>query len=249
MTQLESPKSSPRVLIAIMSWVIACRNGVNQVQRDTFLRDVAKYPNLDYKIFLGDGTPTGEDEYDNNKSIEGATDYVRENNALNKPVPFDYVPKEDEVVLHVPDDFIHASYKAKAMWQWALDRDYDYVFQCMSDTYVDIEQLMNCGFEEHDFIGRTYDTNRCPLGGSGYWLSKKCLQIMTAAHVDFWADDGWAGWTLQKSGIHLHQDLRYNTELPLDWFLIGTAYPQSGYISLHMGPSYEKMREIYKGVE
>jgi hypothetical protein len=159
------------------------------------------------------------------------------------------VPKSDEVVLHVPDDFIHASYKAKEMWTWALDRGYDYVFQCMSDTYIDIDQLMNCGFEEHDFIGRTYDENRSPLGGSGYWLSKKCLQIMTAAHVDFWADDGWAGWTLQKSGIHLHQDLRYNTELPLDWFLIGTAYPQSGYISLHMGPSYEKMREIYKGVE
>lgn len=235
-----------KVLIAVMSWVIACRKGMNQVQRDTFLQEVPKFPNLDYKIFVGDGTPTGEDEYDNNLSVEGAIDYVRMNNARNTPLPFDYIPKEDEVVLPVPDDFIHASYKAKAMWKWALDNGYDYVFHCMSDTYVDTERLMNCGFEEHDFIGRTYDTNKCPLGGSGYWLSKKCLKIMTESHVDFWADDGWAGWTLQKHGIHLHSDNRYNTDLPLYGFLLGGPSPQPGYISLHMGPSYELMRDVHR---
>ena len=83
-----------KALLCIVSWVEGCRIDVNQAQRETFLKDVAKFPNLDYRIFIGDGTPTGEDEYDINKSFEATPLAVQESNALNRPkVPFDYVPK------------------------------------------------------------------------------------------------------------------------------------------------------------
>jgi hypothetical protein len=232
-----------KVLICILGWVGGCRKDVHKAQRATFLQDVSKFPGLDYKIFVGDGTPTGEDEYDSNKSFEFAHPITQGKNSLNQPkLSFDYVPRSDEVVLHAPDDLAHLAHKAKAAWQWALDNGYDYVFNCAQDTYMNLHRLMLSGFEEHDFIGMTYDENRCPQGGAGYWLSRKCLQILTTSHVDFWADDGWAGWTLRKAGIDLHHDHRYGQ--------IHDSVPtlQNDIISTHLGPfAYSRMRDIHSG--
>lgn len=231
-----------KTLICILSWVEGCRKGVHKAQRATFLQDVAKFPDLDYKIFVGDGTPTGEDEYDINKSFEAAHPLTQGKNAMDSPKsPSDYAPGPDEVVLHVPDDLVHVSYKARAAWQWALDNGYGYVFNCFCDTYIDVEKLMGSGFEAHDFSGMTYDENRCPQGGSGYWLSKKSLQILATAHIDFWADDGWAGWTLPKSGINLHNDHRYG-------YCPDVPTRQNDIISAHMGfYPYKVMRDIRSG--
>jgi len=85
----------------------------------------------------------------------------------------------------------------------------------------------------------TYDENRCPQGGAGYWLSRKCLEILSQAHVDFWADDGWAGWTLKMSGVNLHHDPRYAQypDVPMQ---------QNDIITSHMGQHpYKLMRDIY----
>jgi len=51
-----------KALIAITSWVTGAINGENQAMRDTFLKDVPRYPGLDYKFFIGNGQSTGEDE-------------------------------------------------------------------------------------------------------------------------------------------------------------------------------------------
>ena len=231
-----------KVLICILGWVEGCRKDVHKAQRATFLQDVTKFPGLDYRIFVGDGTPTGEDEYDVNLSFEAAHPLTQGKNSKNKPLPFDYVPKEDEVVLRVPDGLVHVAYKARAAWRWALEHGYDYVFHCFSDTYVDVEKLMHSRFEEHDFIGMTYDTNRCPQGGAGYWISKRSMEFLATAHVDFWADDGWAGWTLPKAGIHLHNDLRYGQ------YPDAVPAKDNDIISTHMGQHpYKRMRDIYSG--
>ena len=232
-----------KVLVCVLSWVGGCSKGVHKAQRDTFLADIKSLSNVDYKIFVGDGTPTGEDEYDINKSFENAHPLTQGKNASNAPkAVFDYEPKSDEVVLSVPDDMVHISYKAKSAWKWALENDYDYVFNCFCDTYVDVSRLINSGFEDHDFCGMTYDANRCPQGGAGYWLSRKCLEIMTTSHVDFWAYDGWAGWTLQKHDIHLYNDGRY-AQYP--------TFPSkdNDVISSHLGVTpYKVMRLIHHGL-
>ena len=232
-----------KVLICILGWVGGCDKDVHKAQRATFLKDVVKFPGLDYKIFVGDGSSTGEDEWDSNKSFENAHPITRGKNSYYQPKPFDYVPQSDEVVLHAPDDLAHLAHKAKAAWKWALEQSYDYVFNCAQDTYINIERLMSSGFEEHDFIGMTYDENRCPQGGAGYWLSKRSLQILATAHVDFWADDGWAGWTLKKHGINLHHDPRYG-QCPQT---VPTL--QNDAISTHLGfYPYKTMRDMYSGV-
>ena len=236
-----------KILIGVLSWVIGCRRGVIKAQRDTFLQDVKKFPDLDYKIFVGDGAPTGADERDVLKSFAAAHPLTQELNARNQPkLPFDYVPEADEVVLHAPDDLAHLAYKAKAAWQWALDTGYDYMFTCFCDTYIDIPRLMRSGFEQHPFTGMTYDANRCPQGGAGYWLDRKCMQILTNEHVFFWADDGWAGWALQKHNIYLNNDLKY------------AQYPdvpaqQNDTISVHLSEHVvlsvsDVMQDIYKGM-
>jgi hypothetical protein len=232
-----------KVLISILSWTEGCRKGVHKAQRATFLQDVPKFPGLDYRIFIGDSTPTGENEYDINKSFEDAHPLTQGKNGQNlAKLPFDYTPQDDEVVLHVPDDLVHLAYKGRAAWLWALNTGYDYVFNCAQDTYIDIERLMHSGFEAHDFIGMTYDSNRCPQGGAGYWLSRRCLEILSTAHVDFWADDGWAGFTLPKHGILLHNDLRYG-QYPTD-----VPTKKNDIITTHMGQHpYKVMRSIHDG--
>ena len=235
-----------KVLLCILSWVEGCREDKHKAQRATFLQDVSKFPGLDYKIFVGNNEPTGEGwDYDSNKSFEAANHLTREHNAIHQPkMPFDYVPREDEVVLRIPDDLAHVAFKARAAWQWALDNGYDYVFNCFCDTYVDIEKLMHSEFEKHDFIGLTYDSNRCPLGGVGYWLSKRCLQILVQSHVDFWADDGWAGWTLQKHDIWLHCDPTRYVQYPE----LGVPAKHNDVVSVHVGQiRYYRMRNIYDG--
>ena len=66
-----------KILIALTSCVRDAQNGTAQAQRDTWLQDVAKYPDVTYKFFLGDGTPTGENEEPLRAMTKGAHDTNR----------------------------------------------------------------------------------------------------------------------------------------------------------------------------
>ena len=79
------------------------------------------------------------------------------------------------------------------------------------------------------------------------------MEIMTTSPVSFWAEDGWAGWTLQKHGIHLHHDPRYRQhvwDVPTKNNDFITVHVQGSGVtatcSLH---STEKMKDIYKGMQ
>ena len=98
----------PKILIAVTSCVRDCQNGTAQAVRDTWLQDVAKYPDVTYKFFIGDGTPTGENEAPLRAMAAGAHDVNRGINYEEKcktgdAQPAAYTPKDDEVALHVPD--------------------------------------------------------------------------------------------------------------------------------------------------
>jgi len=147
-----------KILIAITSCVRDAQNGIEQAQRDTFLKDISKYPDVIYKFFIGDGTPTGENEVPLRAMVVGAHDNNRGINYEEKcktgeTQPAVYSPKDDEVVLPVPDDYFHLVFKVRKMHQWALDHGFEYVYKCDVDTYVDLERLMRSGFEQHDFTG------------------------------------------------------------------------------------------------
>lgn len=208
-----------KILIALTSCVRDAQNGTAQAQRDTWLQDVAKYPDVTYKFFLGDGTPTGENEEPLRAMAKGAHDANRRINYEEKcktgdAQPAAYTPKDDEVALPVPDSYFHLVFKTKAMHKWALENEFDFVFKVDCDTYVDVNRLMKSGFEQYDFCG-WQSSPQYPIvaGGGGYWLSRKALEISANAPIQQWAEDHRISNTLAHAGIKLHNDVRYSDNL------------------------------------
>ena len=204
-----------KVLISITSWVSGAVRGEHQAVRDTYLTN--KLPaGVEYKFFVGDGTPTGEDESVLREHWSGT---VWEKKAVATELPkkrIDYCAAPDEVVLSVPDDYIHLSYKLREQCRWAAARNFDYAFICAGDTYVDVQRLLTSGFSKHEYIGYWgYESVNpdagCAYsgGGRGFWLNKRALSIVSNAGISHWAADLWVGKVLNVSGITLHEDVRY----------------------------------------
>jgi hypothetical protein len=93
----------------------------------------------------------------------------------------------DEVYLDVQDDYGHVTFKARAIYKWALEQGYDYIFKCFADTYVCPSRLLSSGFENYDYVGnfacRPQGSFAYCTGGSGYWLSKKTYGPLATAHI------------------------------------------------------------------
>jgi hypothetical protein len=211
--------NAPRALITISSWVTGATNGDNDAIRETYATQVADYPNLDYKFFIGDGTPISiEDE----KRLEPAVAHATKGHRLKaistkNQAPFTYSPKSDEVVVPCPDGYLYLGHKTWHSHKWAIDNGYEFIFQCFPDTFIHIPRLVESGFEDYDFTGWEIGNARkgyYPAGGNGYWTSRHAAELMLQEPVDDWAEDRWAGKALLNRGIRLHHDPRYSAELP-----------------------------------
>lgn len=178
----------PKVLIAIPACFRyeygshACgiqreTDGRIAAQRETWLKDVKSFPNVDARYFYG-------------------------NPNFGKFADGGLVPGSDEVFLNVPDDYEHLPEKMKEIYRWALDHGYDYVYKCDDDTFVYVDRLMRSGFDEVDQMGFsncTHGLNSCPYcyitGGAGYTLSRKAMELILAApplpenNPHRWAED------------------------------------------------------------
>jgi hypothetical protein len=136
-----------------------------------------------------------------------------------KDCPVDYkfflgcpVIASDEVRVQAPDTYRLNADKMKRVVEYALEKEYDFLFKCDIDTYVCVPRLLKSEFEKHDFIG--FNGN---YGGSGYWLSRKAMSILvdcpTVRPGDRCRllDDGWVGYSLSQHGIFPFQDKRYHS--------------------------------------
>lgn len=193
-----------KVLIAITSCVKFALDGSNQAARDTFLKGSP----TDYRFFIGDGTPTGEDETQFCQSLRDCPHVHLDDPRVSLDDPHPYVPRTDEVVVHAPDDYVYHTWKSKEIVRWAQSESYDFIFMAAGDTYIDIPRLLNSGFESHDYIGR--DHGGFAVGGSGYWLSKDTFKKILDEPGNDWATDRWIGRTLLKYGVRIHGDRRYS---------------------------------------
>jgi hypothetical protein len=113
------------------------------------------------------------------------------------------------------------TWRTKLMVTYAYENGYDYVFRVDSDAYVWVNRLLNCGFEQYDYMGwclnAANQTDWClntAHGGVGFFLSRKAMKIVVDAPVEKYADgkywgDLWAGQQLYKAGIHCHRDTRF----------------------------------------
>ena len=192
-----------KVLIAVLGWRGGAANGEHQTLRETSLQDVASYP-VDYKFFVGDDTPTGEDETALNRTLlechHPSLNYDGTSGTLQVPrppynpnYPEDleaimprFTPKDDEVLLPVPDDYAHLTYKAREVLRWAIQRGYDFIFMCCPDTCINLERLMASGFQRHDYTARSIGYGK---GGNGKWMSRKAAALVINEPVTDWAED------------------------------------------------------------
>lgn len=131
------------------------------------------------------------------------------------PLDFDGVQWPEEVRLDVPDDYEHFRPKVQAMFRWAVDQGYDFVFKTDDDVLV-IPQRLFSGFTHHDYAGRVrgpsqenvapqiYGRAEAPFcSGFGYWLSNRAARIVANAPDNGdWAEDRFAGQALFRAGIN-----------------------------------------------
>ena len=119
--------------------------------------------------------------------------------------------------LGVPDDYIHLPLKAKAIFKWAQEHQYDEMLKVDDDTYIQVSHIHHV---DADYAGNHCDANdwgRPDLGfphykkgtwphhyitGGAVWFSKKAIQILvdTPLNNDF-ADDRWVGQVMADAGI------------------------------------------------
>jgi len=212
-----------RVLVAVSTCAKYEFDGKNQAMRDTCLKEAAQFPDLTYKFFVGDGTAIAEDStalqqsFNKNwqewtRRFPSSPSVWEKKDVPPAPLPRGFVMKDDIVVLPIPDDYKHMSYKTRESLRWATrpEQDFDFIFRCCCDTYIDFPRLMLSGFERHAYIaGGVLQPNNYGIGGPGYWLSKDATRPVVAAPVTDWAEDRWVGGILHRSGIPVHVDRRY----------------------------------------
>jgi hypothetical protein len=80
--------------------------------RDTWLKDVAAFPNVTYKLFYGSPSPTG------------------------------FILKPDEVLLGVPDDYGSLPAKTIAICKYAEEHRFDLLYKCDDDTGVYVDRII-----------------------------------------------------------------------------------------------------------
>jgi hypothetical protein len=116
----------------------------------------------------------------------------------------------DEVFLNCGDGYDDLTDKARAVFYWACERGYDYIFYVDDDVYVRVERLLASDFADYDYVGRLSTISGIyASGGPGIWLSRRALEILVREPVTDTVDDRWVGNTLAKNGIRLHHDVRY----------------------------------------
>lgn len=123
----------------------------------------------------------------------------------------------DEIQLDVPDDYNSLAVKTHGILQWAMARDYEYVFKCSDDAYVFPDRLNQ--LEDSDYVGgksvgidgdTLFEYQGLKWGcGDAYWLSKKAIQILASHPIPYGqADEPWVADTLRNQNIFVTIDNR-----------------------------------------
>jgi hypothetical protein len=132
---------------------------------------------------------------------------------------------DDEVELEVADGYLHLPFKTQRVCEWAIRREFDFMFKADTDTFVDVRRLMASGFEKHCYSGyHRGDSPSYASGGSGYWLDRQAMKIVArAAMREDWSvddrpsvigEDLQVGRVLLENGIVCFNDSRYRLFWP-----------------------------------
>jgi Galactosyltransferase len=136
------------------------------------------------------------------------------------------ITRGDEIELPVDDAYFQLVYKDVAMFGWALDNGYDFIFKIDADTWLDVQKLLKADFEQHDWVGLMGDkgasggVGHCTSGGVGIWLSAKAMRTFLNHYPKmpggkFHLFEDWAlSLTLAAAGMKpVNSDLLWNYDL------------------------------------
>jgi len=201
-----NPNPTSKVLIACNSCWKDVRNGSNAAIRDTWGKELPA--GWDLRFFMGDRNFSPEEEKllldPNFIGSPGTLGELAPATAKKCDIGDAWTLCPDEVMLHdVPDGYLGLPWKTVESLRWALELGYDYIFRIFTDTYVFVERLYKCGFESYDALGVVLfncppcpahpdSSHFCPLGGDGYWTSRKAAQAIlyyTDAELEKMTDD------------------------------------------------------------
>ena len=115
----------------------------------------------------------------------------------------------DEIAVPSPVGFMNGAFKTRDAIRWALYHDHDYAFIVPTDCYVIVPRLLDSGYERHDYTGYQVPDEGHIGGGSGYWLSKRAMEIVARSEPELDYEDRWVGKVLRENGITLVHDPRY----------------------------------------
>lgn len=84
----------------------------------------------------------------------------------------------DTVALGVPDTYNELPWKVLAFFRHAVESfEFDWLFKCDDDTYLDLGRLPELVPAGHDLVGNEFLTERgSPSGGAGYLLSRALVE-------------------------------------------------------------------------
>lgn len=90
--------------------------------------------------------------------------------------------EKDVVSLWVHDDYNHLPEKVLAFFRYALEHyDFDWLFKCDDDTWIDLSRLATLPDERYDLIGdMSLQARGAPSGGAGYLLSRALVEKIAA---------------------------------------------------------------------
>lgn len=241
------------MLIAVLSCAHHTLHGHNDALRNTWLKDITSIPELEYRFFLGDGTLSGEDSTLLDLSWKNESPAYTIKRKFNDPNIAGYTTKQDEVLMKTSDKYEHMSYKLREALRWGSGNGFDYIFACLTDTYVVPARLMESGFQNFDYCGTANGEHTALGGGPGIWLSYKAASRVVPYAVTDWAYDRWLGKIMAIENIKLHHDSRYTSldlgdEPPLPTNDVITSHISNCDRSTYfMGTMYE-LHNNYKGV-
>ena len=123
-----------------------------------------------------------------------------------------------EVSVPAADDYDSLTSKVDAILNYFVTvPEYTHIFQCDTDTYVDILKLVQAFTGREEYVGFTgmNGVEGAAHGGTGYWLSRaSVLEVLRRATRDniqqTKQDEWWVYERLQEAGIAPTHDDRYS---------------------------------------
>jgi hypothetical protein len=163
--------------------------------------------------------------------------------------------EKDEESLSVDDGYEFLTRKTRAICNWALGRDYDYLFKTDTDTIVDPQNLLFSDFHNHDYFGgeneddSPYGRIRFASGGAGYWLSRKSLTIVALSDSLTNAEDVFVAAALRRWGILpvWHPGYKWRPGAAIDKDTVSlhlSSALQKKYETSMMYEAYEKLKRL-----